>query len=64
MGEHCWAIAGSQGCAMQCVRCGLEVVHPVLTGDPGNEEMWDRYVDGECPSPCPDDCMWRGSDCE
>jgi len=56
MRQHCWSITDDQGYAMQCTRCGLEIVHPVLTGDPADGVKWDREIDAACPGNCSSSC--------
>jgi hypothetical protein len=45
MTKHDWAVTDTQGHCMECVNCGMEIVHPVMCGDDSGN--WDE-IDGEC----------------
>lgn len=61
--KHCWAVTDSQGYAMQCVKCGIEILHPSLTLNPCDGERWDRQIDAICSAPCPDTCPYHDQEC-
>ncbi|MEW6770043.1 MAG: hypothetical protein AB1330_01435 [Bacillota bacterium] len=49
MSKHDWAVTDNQGYCMQCIKCGKEIIHPVLTGDFTDEDEWSAEIDADCP---------------